>query len=80
MRIAEFEFIQRRMDAINKAEAEEIAQRETVDLVCDNCGEKVTRPVFIKLTGHLHDQKCTYVCTVCRGNMREVNLNQDEEK
>jgi dihydroorotate dehydrogenase len=55
-------------------------KQEKVHLVCDTCGEKVTRPVFIKLTGHLHDQKCTYVCTVCRGNMREVNLNQDEEK
>jgi len=52
-----------------------------VVLVCDKCGERECRPTLIKLTGHLHDQKCTYICRTCRGTMREeVNLNQDEEK
>jgi hypothetical protein len=53
-----------------------------VVLVCDNCGERECRPIFFKPTGHLHDQKCTYVCRSCRGDMREeVNpINQDEEK
>jgi hypothetical protein len=55
-----------------REEAKPTGTVETVDLVCESCGDKVTRPVFIKLNGHLHDQLCTYVCTVCRGTMREV--------
>jgi hypothetical protein len=52
-----------------------------VILVCDNCGERECRPIFFKLTGHLHDQKCTYVCRTCRGTMREeVNPKQDDEE
>jgi hypothetical protein len=72
MNIKEFAYLQKS----KKKEA------DTVDLVCDSCGEKVTRPVFVRLTGHLHDQKCTYICTVCRGAMREEvdPINQDEEK
>ena len=56
------------------------APGDTVDLVCDSCGERVTRPVFIALVGHLHDQKCTYICTVCRGTMRDTNFNQDNDE
>ncbi|MBW2645186.1 MAG: hypothetical protein JRE23_03220 [Deltaproteobacteria bacterium] len=70
MDIREFAYLQ-------KSEKKEA---ETVDLVCDRCGGIVTRPRSITLTGHVHDQTCTYVCTTCRGNMREFNPNWNEEK
>jgi hypothetical protein len=47
----------------------------TVKLSCDDCGDTDVRPLFIAITGHLHDQKCTYICKNCRGVMREVNAD-----
>ena len=45
---------------------------EEIVLTCADCGTTETRPRYNLYTGHMHDQKCTYVCRICRGVMREV--------
>ena len=43
-----------------------------VILKCCSCGEKATRQDHDPYTGHLHDSSYEYVCSVCRGTMRDV--------
>lgn len=56
---------------------------DIIHLQCDTCFTEEVRNRCVVLTGHVHDMTCTYVCTCCRGIMREItnlNPNQNEEK
>ena len=46
--------------------------KDTVRLECSKCGEVDVRDKHNLYTGHLHDGTCTYVCKVCKGDMKEV--------
>ena len=46
--------------------------RNTIHLECKRCGETEERDLLNLYTGHFHDQTCTYVCKVCKGDMKEV--------
>jgi predicted SprT family Zn-dependent metalloprotease len=49
------------------------APGKTVDLECQACPEKETRPKVNLYTGHVFDMKCTYVCKKCRGEMKVIS-------
>lgn len=53
---------------------EEVELSKDVHLCCDSCGNHDIRPRCNLLTGHVFDMAQTYVCVVCKGNMREVTV------
>jgi len=80
MDIREFAFIEKQKEFADQEKPRQCKMPNDVHLVCKNCGQHDIRPSKNLYTGHVFDMECTYICTVCRGDMEVLNPNQDEEK
>ena len=53
---------------------------ETMVLECKDCGITEYQPRVDPYSGHMYEQCVTYTCSVCRGNMTIMNINNNEKE
>ena len=49
------------------------APGKTIELQCTRCDEHEVRLLVNLYTGHMFDMACTYLCTICKGDMKIVS-------